>query len=119
VAATATLHNSVFHVFFGFSIMEQAATKQTNMSAPVAFSPDNGPDCDRVNTVLDQITEGQPVSMEDEDYLYDHATDCSPCFDDIKKQHVFVDFLNQRVSRRPLPTNLHEVILARVRTEIA
>ena len=99
--------------------MEQAATKQTNTSAPIAFSPDNGPDCERVNTVLDQFIEGQSVSEEDEDYLYNHATDCSPCFDDIKKQHVFVDFLNQRVSRRLIPSSLHEAILARVRTEMA
>ena len=99
--------------------MAQPATT-TNTSAPVGpVPPDNGPDCDRVITVLDQLIEGHAVTEADEDYLYDHATDCSPCFDDIKKQHVFVDFLNQRVSRRPIPTNLHEVILARVRTEIA
>ena len=99
--------------------MEQAATKQTNSSAPIAFSPDNGPDCERVNNVLDQLIEGQPVSAEDEDYLYDHATDCSPCFDDIKKQHVFVDFLNQRVSRQPIPASLHEAILARIGVQMA
>ena len=90
------------------------------MSAPIdSASATDGPDCDRVNTVLDQLIEGHAIAEADEDYLYDHATDCSPCFGDIKKQHVFVDFLNQRVSRRPIPTNLYEVILARVRTEIA
>ena len=99
--------------------MEQAATKQTNSSVPIAFSPDNGPDCERVNNVLDQLIEGQPVSAEDEDYLYDHATDCSPCFDDIKKQHVFVDFLNQRVSRQSIPASLHQAILARVGAQMA
>ena len=99
--------------------MEQAATKQTNSSAPIAFSPDNDSDCERVNNVLDQFIEGQPVSAEDEDYLYDHATDCSPCFDDIKKQHVFVDFLNQRVSRQPIPASLHQAILARVGAQMA
>jgi len=72
-----------------------------------------------VNTVLDQLIEGQPVTAEDEDYLYHHATDCSPCFDDLKKQQVFIGFLNQRVSRRPIPTRLHEAILARVSAEIA
>ena len=99
--------------------MNQAATKQTNTSAPVAISLDNGPDCERVNTVLEQLIEGQPVAAEDEDFLYDYASDCSPCFDDIKKQHVFIDFLNQRVSRRPIPTSLHEAILARVSAEMA
>jgi len=99
--------------------MNQAATTQTNTSAPVAISLDNGPDCERVNTVLEQLIEGQPVAAEDEDFLYDNASDCSPCFDDIKKQHVFIDFLNQRVSRRPIPTSLHEAILARVSAEMA
>jgi hypothetical protein len=89
------------------------------MSNPVATVPDNGADCDRVNTVLDQLIEGQHVTTEDEDYLYDHATDCSPCFKDIQKQHVFIDFLNQRVSRRPIPASLHEAILARVSAEMA
>ena len=89
------------------------------MSAPVAISPDNGPDCERVNTVLDQLIEGQSVTAADEDYFYDHATDCSPCFDDIKKQKVFIGFLNQRVSRRPIPASLHQAILARVSVEMA
>lgn len=112
------VHHIVPHAFPVFSIMKQAATKQTNMSAPVGLSSANGPDCERVNTVLDHFIEGQPVSEADEDYLYHHATDCSPCFDDIRKQHVFVDFLNQRVSRRAIPNSLHETILARVRTEM-
>ena len=104
---------------YGFSIMNQIATKKTTISAPIAVSPDNGPDCERVNTVLDQLIEGQSVTVEDENYLYDHATDCSPCFDDLKKQRVFISFLNQRVSRRPIPTSLQDAILARMRAETA
>ena len=99
--------------------MDQSATTSTNMLAPVALSLDNGPDCERVNTVLDQLIEGQPVTAEDEDYLYDHASDCSPCFDDLKKQQIFIGFLKQRVSRRPSPVNLHGSILARVEAEMA
>ena len=99
--------------------MDPAATTQTNTSASVAPAPDNSPDCERVNTVLDQFIEGQPVTAEDEDYLFHHATDCSPCFDDIKKQHVFIGFLNQRVSRQPIPATLHAAILARVGAELA
>ena len=90
------------------------------MPALVASIPsDNGSDCDRVNTVLDQLIEGHAVTEADEDYLYDHATDCSPCFDDIAKQKVFISFLNQRVSRRPIPATLHQAILARVGAEVA
>lgn len=87
------------------------------MSASVAI--DNGPDCERVNTVLDQIIEGQPVAAEDEDFLFHHGTDCSPCFDDIKKQHFFIGFLQERVSRQPSPANLHQSILTRVHAEMA
>jgi hypothetical protein len=99
--------------------MSQSATTKTNTSAPVAITPDNGPDCERVNTVLDQIIEGQPVTAEDEDYLFDHATDCSPCFDDIAKQRIFISFLKEGVSRRSSPANLQQSILARVSAEMA
>ncbi len=99
--------------------MDQSATTKTNTSAPVAITPDNGPDCERVNTVLDQIIEGQPVTAEDEDYLYDHATDCSPCFDDIEKQRIFINFLNQGVSRRSSPASLQQSILARLGAQMA
>jgi sigma54-dependent transcription regulator len=99
--------------------MNPSATTKTNTSAPVAPVPDNSSDCERVNTVLDQLIEGHSVTAEEEDYLYHHGTDCSPCFDDIKKQHIFIGFLNQRVSRRPIPARLPEAILARVNAEMA
>ena len=100
--------------------MAQSDTTKTNTSAPVApASPDSGTDCERVNTVLDQLIEGHDVTEADGDYLYDHATDCSPCFDDIKKQQVFIGFLNQRVLRQPIPASLHQSILARVGAEVA
>ena len=99
--------------------MNPSATTQTNTSAPVAATPDNGPDCERVNTVLDQLIEGQSVTAEDEDYLYDHATDCSPCFDDIEKQRIFISFLKQRVPTPSIPATLHESILARVGAAVA
>ena len=44
--------------------MNPSATTQTNTSAPVAATPDNGPDCERVNTVLDQLIEGQSVTVK-------------------------------------------------------
>ena len=96
--------------------MNQPATKETNTSAPIVAS---GSDCERVNTVLDQLIEGQLLTAEDEDYLYDHATDCSPCFDDLEKQRVFIGFLNQRVTRQPIPATLHDAILARVGAQMA
>lgn len=87
----------------------------TNVSAPVV---ENGPDCERMNTVLDQIIEGQAPTTEDEDYLVHHADDCSPCFDDIKKQRVFIEFLGQRLARKTTPNHLPQAIMARLQAEV-
>ncbi len=89
-------------------------TTLTNTSRPAAALSASEPDCDRVSTVLDQLTEGQPVTAEDEDYLYHHASDCSPCFDDIRKQHAFIGFLNQRLTRKASPERLPAAIMASV-----
>jgi sigma54-dependent transcription regulator len=95
--------------------MKSTPTTSTNVSAPVA---DNGPDCERVNTVLDQLVEGHAPTAEDEDYLVHHADDCSPCFDDIKKQRIFIEFLGQRLSRKSSPDHLPKAIMARVQAEV-
>jgi len=98
--------------------MEAISTK-TNLLAPLAAISDNGADCDRVNIVLDQLLEGRRLTEEEEDYLIDHAEDCSPCFDDIRKQQVFVGFLKQKVSRLSAPAALPHAIMARLQAEIA
>jgi aminoglycoside phosphotransferase len=100
--------------------MEATATT-TNLSAPlVAASPlASAPDCDRVNIVLDQLLDGRTLTEEDEDYLVHHGDDCSPCFDDIKKQQFFIGFLNQKVSRHRAPSALPHAIMARLQAEMA
>lgn len=96
--------------------MKSTPTTSTNVSAPVV---DSGPDCERVNTVLDQLAEGHATTAEDEDYLIHHADDCSPCFDDIKKQRIFIDFLGQRLTRKTSPNHLPQAIMARLQAEVA
>jgi len=98
--------------------MEATATT-TNLSAPLASPLANGPDCDRVNIVLDQLLDGRVLTEEDEDYLIHHGDDCSPCFEDIKKQQFFVNFLNQKVGRQAAPSGLPLAIMARLHAEIA
>ena len=100
--------------------MEATATT-TNLSAPLALASPlaSAPDCDRVNIVLDQLLEGRILTEEDEDYLVHHGEDCSPCFEDIKKQQVFIGFLNQKVSRRSAPSALPHAIMARLHAEMA
>ncbi|WP_345116559.1 hypothetical protein [Hymenobacter algoricola] len=95
--------------------MENTATTSTNQNAP---SPE-GADCERVNTILDQIIVGQEPSAEDESYFASHAEDCSPCFDSIDKQRIFVDFLSQKVGRKGAPAALPQTILARLQAEMA
>ena len=97
--------------------MEATATT-TNFSAPLAATS-NEADCDRVNIVLDQLLEGRVLEEDDADYLIHHADDCSPCFDDIKKQVVFVNFLKQKVDRKAAPMALPHAIMARLHAEMA
>jgi hypothetical protein len=98
--------------------MEATATT-TNLLARFAATPDKDADCDRVNIVLDQLLEGRVLAEEDEDYLVNHADDCSPCFEDIKKQQVFIGFLKQKVNRKLAPSALPHAIMARLQAEIA
>jgi len=98
--------------------MEATATT-TNLLAPLAVTLDNGADCERVNIVLDQLLEGRVLAEEDGDYLIDHADDCSPCFEDIKKQQVFIGFLKQKVNHKLAPSTLPHAIMARLQAEMA
>jgi len=98
--------------------MEAIATT-TNLSAPLASPLASAPDCDRVNIVLDQLLDGRVLTEEDEDYLIHHGEDCSPCFDDIKKQQFFIGFLKQKVSHRAAPSSLPHAIMARLHAEMA
>ena len=96
------------------SLMETTSTTAPNQQ--VAAS---GPDCERVNTILDQIIVGQDPNEEDEEYFINHAEDCSPCFDSIDKQQVFVGFINEKVGRKGAPSSLPHTIMARVQAEMA
>ncbi|MBT2558988.1 hypothetical protein J7E24_14450 [Hymenobacter sp. ISL-91] len=96
--------------------MEPTSTSSTKQAA-AAIS--DGPDCDRVNTILDQIIVGQDPSAADEEYFVSHAEDCSPCFDSLEKQQIFIDFLSQKVGRRGAPAALSQRILAQLQGEMA
>jgi len=98
--------------------MEAIATT-TNLSVPLTSPLASAADCDRVNIVLDQLLEGRVLTEEDEDYLIHHGEDCSPCFDDIKKQQFFIGFLKQKVSHRTAPSSLPNAIMARLHAEMA
>ena len=100
--------------------MDSTATKTNTSASLLTASPlASSPDCDRVNIVLDQLLEGRHLTDEDEDYLVQHGEDCSPCFDDIKKQQLFVSFLADKVARHSAPLGLPQSIMARLHAEMA
>jgi hypothetical protein len=96
--------------------MEATATT-TNPSVTLAAS--NEADCERVNIVLDQLLEGRVLDEDDADYLIHYADDCSPCFDSIAKQKVFVAFVKQKVNKKQAPVALPHAIMARLQAEMA
>ncbi|KAA9338692.1 hypothetical protein F0P96_07680 [Hymenobacter busanensis] len=96
-----------------------AAKSTPNQLGAPATTTAQGPDCERVNTILDQLIVGNEPSVEDEDYFVNHAEDCSPCFDSLDKQRIFVDFVNQYVGRKGVPSELSSKIMARVQAEKA
>ena len=86
----------------------------TNSATLVLPATAHEPDCEHVNDLVDQLAEGLSLTSADEEYLLSHHDDCSPCFDDIRKQRIFVSFLTERVGRRQSPTALHTTILSQV-----
>jgi len=97
----------------------EATLTTTNLSAPLASPLAAAPDYERVNIVLDQLLEGRSLTEEDEDYLLSYGEDCSPCFDDLKRQQAFVSFLKQKVVRHRAPQSLPQAIMARLQAELA
>ena len=94
--------------------MAPTATTTTNPATLVAPLAAHESDCEQVHHLVDQLAGGEPLTAADEDYLLSHHDDCSPCFDDIRKQRIFLSFLTERMARRSSPTDLHETILSRV-----
>lgn len=97
--------------------MENTSTTPIQSATQQAVQP--AADCERVNTILDQLVVGQEPTVEDEEYIVNHADDCSPCFDNIEKQRAFIGFLMTHVGRKGAPVSLPQTILSRLQTEMA
>jgi hypothetical protein len=74
----------------------------------------NEPDCDKVMEILDKMVEGY-ASYEEEVFFGNHAEDCSPCFADLEKQRVFIQFLNNTLKSKGVPHRLIDSIKTRIR----
>lgn len=71
------------------------------------------PDCEKVVGVFEKWLEGK-ASEEDEAFLAEQADECSPCFESIDQQQLFVQFLNASLPRPGAPTNLVVTIKSKI-----
>lgn len=70
-------------------------------------------DCEKVQGVFEKWLEGVATS-EDEAFLAERADECSPCFESIDKQQLFVKFLNASLRRPGTPATLADTIKSRI-----
>jgi hypothetical protein len=70
-------------------------------------------DCEKVVGVFEKWLQGN-ATKEDEQYLAANADECSPCFESIDQQQVFVKFLNEALRRPGTPASLVETIKSKI-----
>lgn len=70
-------------------------------------------ECGKVMEILDKMIEGY-ASYEEETFFGDHAEDCSPCFEDLERQRLFIQFLNTTVPNKGVPGTLIDTIKSRI-----
>lgn len=70
-------------------------------------------DCEKVVGVFEKWLKGKATN-EDEEYLAAQADECSPCFESIDQQQLFVTFLNKALSRPGTPASLVETIKSKI-----
>ncbi|WP_192823244.1 hypothetical protein [Rufibacter sp. LB8] len=71
------------------------------------------PDCEKVVGVFEKWLEGK-ATQEDEQYLAARADECSPCFENLDQQQVFVKFLNEALRRPGTPASLVDTIKSKI-----
>jgi hypothetical protein len=67
--------------------------------------PPGEQECDKVMEILDRMIDGY-ASYEEEIFFGNHAEDCSPCFQDLERQRVFIQFLNTTIKHKGVPDTL-------------
>lgn len=84
---------------------------------PSHLRPDPEADCEKVATVLDKV-EADQATHEEVEYLIDHAQDCSPCFQSIEKQRLFIAFLQGTLRQKGVPAQLAAAIRETIQREV-
>lgn len=70
-------------------------------------------DCEKVVGVFEKWLKGN-ASEEDEEFLAAQADECSPCFENLDQQQLFVQFLNKALRRPGTPASLVETIKSKI-----
>lgn len=70
-------------------------------------------DCEKVVDVFEKWLEGN-ATLEDEAFLAEQADECSPCFETLGHQQVFVKFLKASLPRPGTPTSLVDTIKLKI-----
>ncbi|WP_205501679.1 hypothetical protein [Rufibacter psychrotolerans] len=71
------------------------------------------PDCEKVQGVFEKWLEGV-ATKDDEAFLAELADECSPCFESVDKQRLFVKFLNASLRPPGMPATLVETIKSKI-----
>jgi hypothetical protein len=85
--------------------MEMTNTQNDDFSSNASAESD----CGKVMRILDKMIEGY-ASYEEEVFFGNHAEDCSPCFEDLGKQRLFIQFLNNTLEHKGAPNSLIDSI---------
>ncbi|MFC6998242.1 hypothetical protein [Rufibacter roseus] len=90
------------------------ATKVTDeLMGGVSSEESHEPDCEKVVDTFEKWLKGK-ATQEEEAFLAEQADECSPCFESIDQQQLFVKFLNASLPRPGAPTNLVETIKSKI-----
>lgn len=80
-----------------------------------ATDENHEPDCEKVQGVFEKWLEGA-ATKEDEAFLAEQADECSPCFENVDQQRLFVKFLKEALRRPGAPSKLVDSIKSKIHT---
>lgn len=92
--------------------METKSTEEF-MHGTASSDESHDADCEKVVNVFEKWLEGK-ATQEDETFLAEQVDECSPCFENMDQQQLFVKFLNQALRRPGTPAALVESIKSKI-----
>lgn len=93
--------------------MRGTTTMTEELMGDNAKGESHDPDCEKVKGVFEKWLEGA-ATKEDEDFLAEQSDECSPCFESVDKQRVFVQFLQASLRQPGTPASLADTIKSKI-----